>query len=112
MTESVTISIERYDRMQEEIDINKKKVADLIKTFDKTFDETFSIEENEETGEVKLTFNIKACKAILERKLCESAYSETHKIVEGFLYKEDGYTDVIHYAFTAKPKEDVEESEE
>lgn len=116
MTESVTISLERYEAMKQEIDLGKKQIKELIETLAcerKAFDETFSLEENETNRDVKLTFSIDACRAILERKLSESEYSETHKIVDGFLYKHEGYTDVIHYAFTAKPKEkDVEESEE
>ena len=114
MIESVTISLERYEAMKQEIDFNKKQVVELIETLAyerKAFDETFSIEECEENGEVRLTFNIDACKAILERKLSESEYSETHKIVDGFLYKREGYTDVIHYAFTAKPNVEEEREE-
>ena len=103
--------------MKIEIELKNKHVKDLIETLAREraeLDEMFGLEEDETNGEVKLTFNIEACRAMMYKKLNEGVYGESHEIIDGFLHTKKGYTDIIHYCFTAKPKNKREyiESEE
>ncbi len=105
MTESVTISLERYEAMKQEINLHKKHAEALTETLSAEraeFDEMFDIYK-ELDGEVRLKFNTEKCYEIFKNRIAESEYATTHEIKKGFLTKCD-YVDTFHYCYSAKPK--------
>lgn len=103
MTESVTISLERYEALKnmEAAELAKAEALKFNEEILSNINDMFSLYENYK-DEVVLAININKAKEIFKALFTVSKYSETHQIATGWDYKETSTANVAEYYVLAK----------